>query len=293
MIIRTRDSHSESQSPRKPGTSHPRLCLAWLVIALGLLLAAAPSLWSAFSGHQAAESIRLLQKEAETADQSSLEASLEQARLWNARLAGEYGQEGAVSESNGYEQQLCLYNHQVMGILTIPCIDVSLPIYHGCSQEALSNGAGHLPSSSLPVGSPSARAVLSAHRGLMSAALFTRLDEVGKGDVFLIENPKEKLAYQVESIEVILPENTEALRIVSGRDLVTLMTCTPYGINSHRLLVTGSRIEWNEKAEAASQSVPKSTLSWREQFFRLWPLVLFGLALLAGLGFWKKSRKES
>lgn len=136
---------------------------------------------------------------------------------------------------------------EMIGSISIPKIDVDLPIYAGTSEDILQRGAGHLEGSSLPVGGKSTRAVITAHRGLPQARLFTELDKLKKNDVFYITNIKETLAYKVESIQVIEPDEVSALSIQEGRDLVTLLSCTPYMINSHRLLVTGHRIAYNDK----------------------------------------------
>ncbi|MGQ7448979.1 class C sortase [Streptococcus suis] len=136
---------------------------------------------------------------------------------------------------------------EMIGSISIPKIDVELPIYAGTSEDILQRGAGHLEGSSLPVGGKSTRAVITAHRGLPQARLFTELDKLKKNDVFYITNIKETLAYKVESIQVIEPDEVSALSIQEGRDLVTLLSCTPYMINSHRLLVTGHRIAYNDK----------------------------------------------
>ncbi|MGT2682309.1 class C sortase [Streptococcus porci] len=136
---------------------------------------------------------------------------------------------------------------EMIGSISIPKIDVDLPIYAGTSEDILQRGAGHLEGSSLPVGGKSTRAVITAHRGLPQARLFTELNKLKKNDVFYITNIKETLAYKVESIQVIEPDEVSALSIQEGRDLVTLLSCTPYMINSHRLLVTGHRIAYNDK----------------------------------------------
>ncbi|CYU49744.1 class C sortase [Streptococcus suis] len=136
---------------------------------------------------------------------------------------------------------------EMIGSISIPKIDVELPIYAGTSEDILQRGAGHLEGSSLPVGGKSTRAVITAHRGLPQARLFTELNKLKKNDVFYITNIKETLAYKVESIQVIEPDEVSALSIQEGRDLVTLLSCTPYMINSHRLLVTGHRIAYNDK----------------------------------------------
>lgn len=129
----------------------------------------------------------------------------------------------------------------IMGSVLIPKISVNLPIYHGTSQKVLASGAGHLYGSSLPVGGPSTHAVVTGHRGLVGAPMFTRLDEVEKGDTFYIKSMGKTMGYKVDHIIVIEPNDTSRLRIEAGQDRVTLMTCTPYGINTHRLLVSGHR----------------------------------------------------
>jgi sortase A len=131
-----------------------------------------------------------------------------------------------------------------MGYIEIPKINVYLPIFHDSSEEVLQKGVGHLPNTSLPIGGKSTHAVLTGHRGLPSSTLFTDLDQLVKGDVFYIHILNEVLAYQVNQIKVVEPDNTKDLTIVPGEDYVTLLTCTPYGINTQRLLIRGTRIEY-------------------------------------------------
>lgn len=135
----------------------------------------------------------------------------------------------------------------VMGSIRIPKIDVNLPIYHGTSEDALAVGAGHLYGTSLPVGGKSTHSVITGHRGLPNSLLFTRLDEMKKGDSFYIEVMGKTLGYKVDRITVIKPDDSSKLRITKGEDRATLMTCTPYGVNSHRLLVSGVRAEIPEE----------------------------------------------
>lgn len=143
----------------------------------------------------------------------------------------------------------------VMGTIRIPKISVKLPIYHGTSESALASGAGHLYGSSLPVGGKSTHAVLTGHRGLVEAAMFTRLDEMRVGDYFYIEVMGRTLGYQVDRITVIEPNDTSQLKIVSGEDRVTLMTCTPYGVNTHRLLVSATRSAIPDEIPAENDAV--------------------------------------
>ncbi len=275
----------------------------------GLSLCLAPTIWSHFSNHVAADQIQSYHEQTRQIDQSQLDNLWNQAERWNELLAGHLPttQAGTLELANTgeqafeqtfddevlpYDQQLCVLDHGVMGILHIPRIDVTLPIYHGVEEEVLSKGAGHLPSSSLPIGSSSGRCVLSAHRGLMSSELFTRLDEMEKGDLFQIENPRQTMAYEVDNIEVILPEEVEKLAIVEGQDLVTLLTCTPYGINDHRLLVTGHRVEWNEQVEQKISEPVSSKPSLREQIFRTWPWLMAALVILVLFISWRSSRRK-
>ncbi|MGX7112589.1 class C sortase [Gemella cuniculi] len=139
-------------------------------------------------------------------------------------------------------------NEQI-GHITIPQISQDLPIYVGTSEQVLQKGVGHLEGTSLPIGGENTHAILSAHRGLPNAQLFTNLDKMKEGDIFYIHNLKETLAYQVDQISVIEPTELEKLTIIPGKDYVTLLTCTPYMVNSHRLLVRGYRIPYDKKIE--------------------------------------------
>lgn len=150
-----------------------------------------------------------------------------------------------------YDDLLNLNGDGVMGYLTIPKLDVTMPVYHTVEEPVLQVGAGHLPDTSLPVGGPSTHAVLSGHRGLPSAKLFTELDKLATGDEFYIRVLNETCAYQVDSIETVLPHETESLAIREGEDLCTLVTCTPYGVNSHRLLVHAHAIPYVEAMDEA------------------------------------------
>ncbi|MDY3286909.1 MAG: class C sortase [Eubacteriales bacterium] len=147
-----------------------------------------------------------------------------------------------------YASQLDASGNGVMGYIEIPSIQVSLPVYHGTDEAVLQVAAGHLEWSSLPVGGASTHCVLSGHRGLPSAKLFTNLDRLAVGDVFLLRVLDEVLTYEVDQILIVEPSETDALRIVGGMDYCTLVTCTPYGVNTHRLLVRGHRIENAEEA---------------------------------------------
>lgn len=149
----------------------------------------------------------------------------------------------------GYFEALDVGDTGIMGYITIPKIDVELPIYHGTSEQVMSQAVGHVQGSSLPVGGPSTHSVLSTHRGLPSARLFTDLDKMQEGDVFTITVLDRLLTYEVDQILIVEPSDVNELYVEDGKDYCTLVTCTPYGINTHRMLVRGERIENAEEAK--------------------------------------------
>ena len=166
------------------------------------------------------------------------------AEEYNHRLAKRGGVFSPTDEERAeYNTLLNIENNGIMGYVEIPVIQVSLPIYHGTDESVLQVAIGHLEWTSLPVGGPSTHAALSGHRGLPSAELFTNLDRMVEGDLFRIYVLNEILTYEVDQIRIVLPEELDEIRITAGEDHCTLVTCTPYGINTHRLLVRGSRIE--------------------------------------------------
>lgn len=190
--------------------------------------------------------------------------------------------------SHPYDTLLNPNGDEVMGYIEIPKINVNLAIYHGTGVTALENGVGHVEGTSLPIGGEGTHAVLSAHRGLPSAKLFTDLDQMQEGDVFYIHVLDEVHAYQVDQILTVLPSETEALGIEEGKDYVTLLTCTPYAVNTHRLLVRGHRIAYDEK-----EYEENSTLSEGKSNDNLSvKLLLAGciVFLLIVVYIWRKSR---
>lgn len=161
-----------------------------------------------------------------------------------------------ISEEINEEYQSLLNYSESMAAIEIPIINLNLPIYHGTDEEILSKGVGHLPNTSLPLGGSGTHAVFSAHTGLPTKKLFTDLDKLNEGDIFYIYVLEEKLSYQVDQIKVIDPDDSNDLLIMEGKDYVTLLTCTPYGVNTHRLLVRGIRIP-NEVAEETENLINK------------------------------------
>lgn len=176
-------------------------------------------------------------------DDNKYDEILAEAEDYNAKLVGLPAPFANYDNIKGYEDILDISGTGIMGYITIPIINVELPIYHGTSAEVLNVAAGHLQGSSLPVGGENTHAVISAHRGLPSARLFTDIDQLVEGDTFTITILDRVLTYEVEEILIVEPEEMESLEIIPGGDYVTLMTCTPYGINTHRLLIRSHRIE--------------------------------------------------
>ena len=182
----------------------------------------------------------------------------------------------------------------VMARIVIPSIHVSLPIYHGTDSRTLTEGVGHLFGTSLPIGGPSTHAVLTGHTGLSTATMFDNLNQLKKGDVFYVSSLGQTLKYEVNDITVVKPEETDSLRKVPGRDLVTLITCTPYGVNSHRLLVTGERVPMDPTAAAAEEAkaLPAPMQTWMKAIIGA---VVIILAVVVGIlvRLWWTRRRRS
>lgn len=188
-----------------------------------------------------------------------------------------------------YMSCLNIAGNGVMGTVEIPKINIRLPIFHTTDEEVLETAAGHLEGSSLPVGGENTHAVISAHRGLPSAALFTDLDKLKETDHFLIHVLNDTLCYEVDQISVVKPEDTHALEVEEGQDLVTLLTCTPYGVNSHRMLVRGHRVPY-EKEALADEKIPLGNMSLHTNYL-LW--VIVGILITAVFSFilYRRERK--
>ena len=201
----------------------------------------------------------------EDTDAAELTAQREAAEQYNAMLSGAAITEGGASAPPlAYAQQLTVGG--VMCYVDIPKINVYLPVQHGTGAETLEKSVGHVVGTSLPVGGSSTHAVLSAHSGLASSKLFSDIDQLTEGDTFYVHVLGEVLAYEVDSINTVLPTDTSLLQIEEGEDLVTLVTCTPFGINTHRLLVRGHRISYTpEQATTAAAGKPAAS-SWTQHY---------------------------
>lgn len=214
----------------------------FLLFLIGIGLMVYPLVSTYWNGRQYAKLVQDYAENAAEDTQALQEALLAEADAYNEEL-GKYGIQWILTEEEKeeYQKYLSTDDTGIMGYIEIPAIDCSLPIYHGTEEEVLQVGVGHVEGSSLPVGGESAHCVLSGHSGLASAKLFTDLDQLTEGDVFQIHTLDRVLTYEVDQICVVEPTDFSELQIEEGQDYCTLLTCTPYGINTHRLLVRGYR----------------------------------------------------
>lgn len=219
------------------------------VFLIGLSLLLYPSLSNYWNSFHASRAIATYAEQAANLEEDTCSELLAAAKSYNDALPS---RENTFSlsdaENETYQSLLNIGGTGIMGYIEIDSLDVSLPIYHGTDEAVLQIAVGHLDWSSLPVGGESTHCVLSGHRGLPSAKLFTNLDKLTEGDTFVLRVLDEVLTYEVDQILIVEPHEIDALRIVPGEDLCTLVTCTPYGVNTHRLLVRGHRVENNPEA---------------------------------------------
>ena len=217
-------------------------------------------------------------------DAAELTVQREAAQQYNAMLSGAAITEGGASAPPlAYAQQLTVGG--VMAYVDIPKIGVYLPVQHGTGAETLEKSVGHVVGTSLPVGGASTHAVLSAHSGLTSAKLFSDIDQLAEGDTFYIHVLGDTLAYQVDNIATVLPTDTSLLQIEDGKDLVTLVTCTPFGVNTHRLLVRGHRIPYTPKQATAAAVEKPAASSWTQHYLTGLGIGLGAVAVIGGAYF--------
>lgn len=222
----------------------------------------------------------------EATDSIDYEAEWNQATEYNnALLPSILPDAFAVAEASGedeaYMSALNITENGMMGTVEIPKIKIALPIFHGSDEGTLEKAAGHLEGSSLPVGGENTHAVITAHRGLPSASLFTDLDKLAEGDHFLLHILDDTLCYEVDKIKVVEPDDTKDMAVEDGMNLVTLLTCTPYGVNSHRLLVRGHRVPYDPQA-LKDDSIPLGNVSLHTNYL-LW--VIVGLLITGAFSF--------
>lgn len=249
------------------------ICIIFLAGLSLLLYPFVANQWNNYRQKQLISGYEQAVSEREAAEGIDYDAERKKAEDYNeALLPCVLPDSFALAESSGvdpvYMNTLNIAGDEMMGSVEIPKINIKIPIYHTTEEEVLNKGAGHLEGSSLPVGGANTHAVISAHRGLPSASLFTDLDQLKEGDHFLIHVLNETLCYEVDKISVVKPEDTSALAVEDGQDLVTLLTCTPYGVNTERLLVRGHRVPYveekvkEEKTVLSGSSLHTNYLLW-------------------------------
>ena len=270
------------------------------LLALGLTLY--PVISNYVNQKYASQIHTAYQEVMEQADDSELLKAKELADTYNHTpvpgATAAYSQEGLQAASADYDSQLDVAGNGIMGYVEIPKISVNLPICHGTENDSLERGIGHLLGSSLPVGGESTHSILSGHSGMASQKMFTDLEQLTPGDVFYLNVLNETLAYQVTEINTVLPYETDLLGIVPGEDLCTLVTCTPYGVNTHRLLVRGSRIPYEKAAvlEEENAVTEPAASTWEVKYLQgiLWGIAAAlgsGVIILTGTRIYRKARK--
>lgn len=256
------------------------------------MLCAFPLLSSIYTGVEQNNMLSTYKSEVTATDTQTIEEQVELAHEYNEALfqisnssVGDMSTDILSDES--YNSILDITGKGIIGTIEIPKIDVNLPIYHGTDDDVLSNGIGHIQTSSFPVGGINTRTVVSGHRGLPNAKLFTRLDELVKNDLFYFKVGGKTLAYKIYKIEVVKKDEApDVIGIEEGKDLATMITCTPYGINTHRLIITGKRVPYNPKKKKA---IKAEFMSLREIAFTALPFVIVFILLVKYV---LKKRKE-
>ena len=259
---------------------------------VGFLLLSYPLINSFHSTASYKEAVSDYSEEVASKSEEEKQTILENARQYNDVL---FQSQGAIVDNanNGilsddsYNSQLLQSDTGVMGSIEIPKIDVDLPIFHGTGDDVLSVGVGHQEGTSLPIGGENTHSCLTGHRGVPGSSLFTRLDEISEGDLFFLDILGDTLAYKVYDIQVLTPDEAAEFvtKIDSGKDIVSLVTCTPYGLNTHRLVVTGERVPYEK---ATYEGIQKSIPSWRELLFMALPFVLIAIVVILKI----KDRRE-
>ena len=263
------------------------LAAACGVVALGLLLY--PLVGELLSEKYHSDVETSYTAAIEDTDDAELTAQRQAAEQYNAMLANATISEGGASAPPlAYAEQLTVGG--VMAYVDIPKINVYLPVQHGTGAETLEKSVGHVVGTSLPVGGESTHAVISAHSGMASSKLFSDIDQLEKGDIFYIHVLGDTLAYEVDSINTVVPTDTSLLQIEEGKDLVTLVTCTPFGINTHRLLVRGHRVPYTPEQASAAEEKPVAS-SWTQHYLTGLGIGL-GVAAVIGGGYFLVRRKR-
>lgn len=258
--------------------------LVTLFIGASIVMMFYPWISNFVNQHQADITVDNYKKKEKSLSEEQKEEMWKKAQMYNADLAKNQVEltdpfvesKSAIKSGLIYNNLLNIDKSGMMCYLEIPCINVNLPVFHGTAASTLERGIGHLEGSSLPVGGKSTHAVLTGHTGLNNAKLFTDLTEVKEGDLFFLHTLGKDLAYRVIEIEVVLPEETQDLLIRKGKDLVTLITCTPYGVNSHRLFVTGIRTKYTPEEKENAKDDRSKDSQWMNAYKKA---AIIGLAI--------------
>lgn len=258
--------------------------LVTLFIGASFVMMFYPWISNFVNQHQADITVDNYKKKEKSLSEEQKEEMWKKAQMYNADLAKNQVEltdpfvesKSAIKSGLIYNNLLNIDKSGMMCYLEIPCINVNLPVFHGTAASTLERGIGHLEGSSLPVGGKSTHAVLTGHTGLNNAKLFTDLTEVKEGDLFFLHTLGKDLAYRVIEIEVVLPEETQDLLIRKEKDLVTLITCTPYGVNSHRLFVTGIRTKYTPEEKENAKDDRSKDSQWMNAYKKA---AIIGLAI--------------
>ena len=279
------------------------LMLFLILLFVGMLgVVLYPMISNVYSDKMQSEIQTTYEEKVEQTDTTELDAAIEAAQAYNRRLVGiiKVFEDGKVDAAVDYKNLLNVNGDGLMAYVEVPIVDINLPIYHGDDNAALEKGVQHLLGTSLPVGGVDTHSVISAHTGMSSKKMFTDLESVKVGDVFYIKVLHKTLAYQVDEINIVEPYDTSLLKIIPGRDLVTLVTCTPYAVNTHRLLVRGTRIPYEEAKviEEEKAAERKVESNWEQQYIKgilvgaaIVGLIVLLYLFLAFLGKLKKRRQ--
>ena len=265
------------------------LSAAVVTFFLALLITLYPLISTAYNRQHQSQIHLQHQEQVEQADNQALEAAWELAEAYNAALVPgvqdleRFTPEQLEAAAEGYNDLLDIAGDGILCYVTIPKLDVCLPVYHGTSDAVLELGLGHLLGTSLPIGGSSSHSVITGHSGLASQQLLSDLDQLEPGDVFYIEVLDKTLAYEVDQMKTVLPYETEDLQIIPGQDYCTLVTCTPFGVNTHRLLVRGTRIPYEEAAPDAGTAPTEPVTSTWEQEYRNGILIGLGIVGLLAI----------
>ena len=259
-----------------------RVIFCVIIFMTGLGIASYPFISNMVAQRHASQVVKDYETNVEEMDEEKIDAMKEAAKKYNEQLSNVVSVDDENENNEQGESYVDLLNiGESLGYITIPKIDVNLPIYNGTSQDVLSKGVGHMEQSSYPLGGVSTHCVLTGHRGLPSAVLFTDLDKLEIGDEFYLHVLDEILAYKVDQIKVVEPNESGDLEIIDGKDYCTLVTCTPYAINSHRLLVRGERTEYKGEQDKRTKN-QMQTGALTKRIVDVWPWLL-GAFLVAVL----------